>query len=213
MVTLVQGFGPFGGLTANPSELLVRDLAQRHDPETVTAVLPVSLREVTEAVPRLMARHRPSVWLGVGLAAGRTALSVETVAVNLADWPESAADRDGVSVSRAPVVPSGPAAHLTTLPVERILSSWRTAGIPGYRSATAGSYLCNLSFYAAAQAASDLGLDCMVGFVHVPLLPEQVSEPERQPSMHMALQVAGLDLAIAACREAGACGIYLGRTA
>ena len=105
MVTLVQGFGPFGGLTANPSELLVRDLAERHDPDTVTAVLPVSLREVTEAVPRLMATHRPSVWLGVGLAAGRTALSVETVAVNLADWPESAADRDGVSVSRAPVVP------------------------------------------------------------------------------------------------------------
>ena len=213
MVTLVQGFGPFGGLTANPSELLVRDLAQRHDPDTVTAVLPVSLREVTEAVPRLMATYRPRVWLGVGLAAGRTALSVETVAVNLADWPESAADRDGVSVSRAPVVPSGPAAHLTTLPVERILSSWRTAGIPGYRSATAGSYLCNLSFYAAAQAASDLGLDCMVGFVHVPLLPEQVSEPERQPSMHLALQVAGLDLAIAACRDAGECGIYLGRTA
>lgn len=213
MVTLVQGFGPFGGLPANPSELLVRDLAGRHDPDTVTAVLPVSLREVAEAVPRLMATHRPRVWLGVGLAAGRTALSVETVAVNLADWSESEADRDGATVRRAPVAPSGPAAHLTTLPVERILGSWRKAGVPGYLSRTAGSYLCNLSFYTAAQAASDLGLDCMVGFVHVPLLPEQVNDPERQPSMHMALQVAGLDLAIAACREADECGIYLGRTA
>ena len=213
MVTLVQGFGPFGGLGANPSELLVRDLAGRHDQDTVTAVLPVSLREVAETIPQLMATHRPRVWLGVGLAAGRTALSVETVAVNLADWPESEADRDGVAVSRAPVAPSGPAAHLTTLPVERILSSWRKAGIPGYLSRTAGSYLCNFSFYTAAQAASELGLDCMVGFVHVPLLPEQVSDPERQPSMHMPLQVAGLDLAIAACREAGECGTYLGRTA
>lgn len=213
MLTLVQGFGPFAGLAVNPSELLVGDLAGRQDPATVTAVLPVSLREVAEAVPRLMATHRPRVWLGVGLAAGRTALSLETVAVNLADWPETAADRDGVSVSRAPVVPSGPAAHLTTLPVERILSSWRKAGIPGYLSQSAGSYLCNLSFYAAAQAASDLGLDCMVGFLHVPLLPEQVSDPERQASMHMALQVAGLDLAIAACRDAGERGIYLERTA
>jgi pyroglutamyl-peptidase len=211
MLALVQGFGPFGGLAANPSELLVRNLADRHDSDIVTAVLPVSLREVAEAVPRLMAKHRPSVWLGVGLAVGRTALSVEAVAVNLADWLE--ADCDGATANRAPVVLSGPAAYLTTLPVEQILTCWREGGIPGYLSRTAGSYLCNFSFYLAAKAVSDLGLECMVGFVHVPLLPEQVSAPEQQPSMHMALQVAGLDQVIAACRDAGEGGIYLGRTA
>jgi pyroglutamyl-peptidase len=227
MSVLVQGFGPFGGFTANPSELLVQELAGREDPDLVTAVLPVSLRQVTDEIPRLMEKHRPRAWVGVGLAAGRTALSAEAVAVNLADWPESDADYDGLAVARVPVAPSGPAAHLTTLPVERILSSWREAGIPGYLSHTAGSYLCNLSFYAAAQAASDLGLECMVGFIHVPLLPELVSAPERQPSMHMNLQLAGLDLVVAACRDAdeaageraeGAAeaplgGIYLGRTA
>lgn len=216
MSVLVQGFGPFGGLDVNPSELLVRDLAGRDDPELVTEVLPVSLRQVTDEIPRLMAKHRPSAWVGVGLAAGRTALSVEAVAVNLADWPAADADCDGVAVDRVPVVAPGPAAHLTTLPVERILGSWREARIPGYLSRTAGSYLCNLSFYVAAQAASDLGVDCMVGFIHVPLLPELVSAPERQPSMHMSLQVAGLDLVIAACRTAGGLangGLYLGRTA
>ena len=211
MLALVQGFGPFGDWDANPSELLVRNLAERNDSDTVTAVLPVSQRQVAMAVPRLIANHRPSVWLGVGLAAGRTALSLEAVAVNLADWLE--ADCDGATASRAPVVPSGPAAYLTTLPVERILSGWREAGVPGYLSRTAGSYLCNFSFYLAAQAVSDLGLECMVGFVHVPLLPEQVSAPEQQPSMHMTLQVAGLDQVIAACRDAGEGGIYLGRTA
>jgi pyroglutamyl-peptidase len=213
MLALVQGFGPFGGFTANPSELLARGLAERHDPEIITEVLPVSLQRVAAEVPRLMATHRPDAWIGVGLAPGRTALSVEAVAVNLADWPDDRADSDGVSIRRAPVAPGGPAAHLTTLPAEAILSSWQKAGIPGYLSRTAGSYLCNFSFYLAAQAACDLGLDCMVGFVHVPLLPELVSAPEQQPSMHMALQVAGLDLVIAACRDAGEGGIYLGRTA
>jgi pyroglutamyl-peptidase len=226
MSVLVQGFGPFGGFNANPSELLVRELAGRDDPDLVTAVLPVSLRQVADEIPRLMDKHRPRAWVGVGLAAGSTALSAEAVAVNLADWPEADADDDGLAVARVPVAPSGPAAHLTTLPVERILSSWRAAGIPGYLSHTAGSYLCNLSFYVAAQAASDLGLECMVGFIHVPLLPELVSTPERQPSMHMTSQVAGLDLVIAACRDAGERaeggaggaaaplgGIYLGRTA
>jgi pyroglutamyl-peptidase len=213
MSALVQGFGPFGGFEANPSELLVRELADRADPDLVTRVLPVSLRQVTDEIPRLMAEYRPRAWVGVGLAAGRTALSVEAVAVNLADWPQADADDDGLAVTRVPVAASGPAAHLTTLPVERILSSWRAAGIPGYLSHTAGSYLCNLSFYVAAQAASDLGLECMVGFIHVPLLPELVSAPERQPSMHMTLQVAGLDLVLAACKDAGEGGLYLGRTA
>jgi pyroglutamyl-peptidase len=200
----------FGGFAANPSELLVRSLAERGDPDIRTEVLPVSLDRVAAEVPKLMQECRPRVWLGVGLAAGRTALALEAVAVNLADWPESAADADGVSVARVPVTSDGPAAHLTTLPAEAILTAWREAGIPGYLSQTAGSYLCNVSFYTAAEAARRLGLSCMVGFLHVPLLPELVTEPQKQPSMAMALQSAGLDHVIGACRSADAGGIYLG---
>lgn len=213
MFAVIQGFGPFGGFAENPSELLVRSLAEQDRPGIHTEVLPVSLDRVATEVPKLMEQHRPRLWLGVGLAAGRTALSLEAVAVNLADWPESAADADGVSVARAPVAPDGPAAHLTTLPAEAILAAWREAGIPGYLSQTAGAYLCNLSFYTAAAAAAGLDLPCMVGFLHVPLLPELVSEPERQPSMAMATQSAGLDCVIEACRAASAGGLYLGRTA
>jgi pyroglutamyl-peptidase len=213
MFAVVQGFGPFGGFPANPSELLVRSLAERGSPDIHTEVLPVSLDRVATEVPKLLEQHRPRLWLGIGLAAGRTALSLEAVAVNLADWPESAADDDGVSVARAPVADGGPAAHLTTLPAEAILTAWREAGIPGYLSQTAGAYLCNLSFYTAAQAAAGLNLPCMVGFLHVPLLPDLVTEPERQPSMAMATQSAGLDCVIEACRAASAGGIYLGRTA
>jgi pyroglutamyl-peptidase len=213
MFAVIQGFGPFGGLAANPSELLVRALAERCGPDIRTEVLPVSLDRAAAEVPKLMEQWRPQLWLGVGLAAGRTALSIEAVAVNLADWPQSQADADGVSVARAPIAEGGPAAHLTTLPAEAILAAWRDAGIPGYLSQTAGSYLCNFSFYAAAQAARELGLPCMVGFLHVPLLPELVSEPERQPSMALPMQAAGLDCVIEACRAAQAVGIYLaGRT-
>jgi pyroglutamyl-peptidase len=213
MVTVIQGFGPFGDFTVNPSELLVRALAERGDPDVHAEVLPVSLEQAATEIPRLMAEHRPQAWLGVGLAAGRTALSLEAVALNLADWPASEADADGISVARRPIAPDGPAAYLTTLPAEPILRAWHEAGIPGYLSQTAGSYLCNFSFYTAAQAARALGRPCLVGFLHVPLLPELVSQPDRQPSMAMALQAAGLDFVIEACRAASAGGIYLGSSA
>jgi pyroglutamyl-peptidase len=210
MFAVVQGFGPFGDFDPNPSELLVRSLAERCDPDIRTEVLPVSLDRVRTEVPKLMEECRPRVWLGVGLASGRTALALEAVALNLADWPESAADADGLSVARVPVTAGGTAAHLTTLPAEAILAAWQGAGIPGYLSQTAGSYLCNYSFYTAAEAARQLGHSCMVGFLHIPQLPELVTKPEQQPSMSMALQSAGLDLVVEACRTAEAAGIYLG---
>jgi pyroglutamyl-peptidase len=210
MVTVIQGFGPFGEFTVNPSELLVRALAGRGDRDIHTEVLPVSLDRAAAEIPRLMDKLQPDVYLGVGLAAGRTALSLEAVALNLADWPESAADADGLSVTRVPVAVDGAAAHLTTLPAGAILAAWKGAGIPGYLSQTAGAYLCNFSFYTAAEAARQLEHPCMVGFLHVPQLPELVTKPEQQPSMSMALQSAGLDLVIDACRTANAGGIYLG---
>jgi pyroglutamyl-peptidase len=214
VIAVVQGFGPFGGHAVNPSELLVRSLAERGRPDLVTEVLPVSGEQAARTIPELMSRHRPRIWLGVGLAPGRTALAVEAVAVNLRHWVGDDADVDGATVARQPVTEDGPAAYLTTVPVEAILRAWKDAGIPGYVSQTAGSYLCNMSFYTAAHAAARLGLDCMVGFLHVPLLPEQVDEPERQPSMAMALQASGLDLVIDACRTASdEAGLYLGRTA
>jgi pyroglutamyl-peptidase len=214
MIAVVQGFGPFGEHAVNPSELLIRSLAARGERGTVTEVLPVSAEQVASAIPELMSRHRPRIWLGVGLAAGRTALSIEAVALNLRHWTGDEADVDGATVARRPVTEDGPAAYLTTLPVEAILRTWKEAGIPGYVSQTAGSYLCNMSFYTAAHAASELGLACMVGFLHVPLLPELVDKPERQPSMAMALQASGLDLVIEACRAASdEAGLYLGRTA
>jgi pyroglutamyl-peptidase len=208
MDIVIQGFGPFLDFPVNPSELLVRSVAGRGEPGLHTEVLPVSLDQTAAEVPRLMEKYQPRVWLGVGLAAGRTALALEAVAVNLADWPEAEADADGVSVTRRPIAADGPAAHLTTLPAGPILAAWREAGIPGYLSRTAGSYLCNCAFYTAAQAAAALGLPCRVGFLHVPLLPELVTDPARQPSMAMALQAAGLDCVIEASRAAGPGGRY-----
>lgn len=213
-VVVVQGFGPFGDFAVNPSELLVRSLAERSGSDVITEVLPVSRERVASGVKALMSRHRPDLWLGVGLAASRTALSIEAVAVNLMDWSDEYADVDGASVARRPIATDGEAAYLTTLPVEAILRAWRDLGIPGYLSHTAGSYLCNMSFYLAARAARELGLATLVGFLHVPLTPELVSQPERQPSMAMAVQAAGLDCVIQTCRAASdEAGLYLGSTA
>jgi pyroglutamyl-peptidase len=131
MRILVQGFGPFGRFTTNPSELLVRALGGRTAQRAGlhTAVLETTAARVAEAVPALMAEHRPDVWLGVGLAAGRPSLSVEAVAVNLGYW--DCEDPEDVSRPRHPVSDQGPAAYLTTLPAEAILDVCRASPLAG----------------------------------------------------------------------------------
>jgi pyroglutamyl-peptidase len=198
MRLMVQGFMPFGAYDRNPSQELVEALAARRTggqvvatSRIVTAVLPTSYATVSETVPALMTAERPDVWIGVGLAAGRPSLSVEAVAVNHVGSADPAAD--GAVVRSASVRVGGPAAYLSTLPLEAIVAAWREAGIPGYVSMTAGTYLCNMAFYLAASRAAQLGLDCRVGFLHLPLLPEQVTDPDAQPSMARELQLAGLD--------------------
>lgn len=203
MLTLVQGFTPFAAFTSNPSQELVERIGERAAAgqapgagRIVTAVLPTSYAEVAETVPALVAEHRPDAWVGVGLAPGRPSLSVEAVAVNRVGSPEP--DVDGVVVDAAPVRLGGPAAYLSTLPLEAIVAAWRDAGIPGYVSTSAGTYLCNMSFYLAAHSAAQLGLGCRVGFLHVPLLPEQVTDAHGQASMARSLEETGLDLLLGA---------------
>lgn len=188
----------------------MRALAERQLPGVVGEVLPVSMKRVVEAVSELVARYCPEVWLGVGLAAGRTSLSLEAAGLNLAAWDGEHADIDGFEADRQPVVDDAPAAYLTTLPVTQILDAWRQAGIPGYLSLTAGSYLCNASLYAAAHCAAELHLDCRVGFIHLPQLPELIKDPTREPSMSLSMQSEGVGLAIEASRSAGGkAGLYL----
>jgi len=208
MSIVVQGFGPFAGRADNPSRRLVGALGARR-PELVCEVIDTSVRVASVAVPELVERHRPDTWIGVGLAAGRAALGIEAVAVNLADWGSAAADVDGASVVRQPIAPNGPAAYLTTLPVAEVLAAWRARELPGFLSLSAGSYLCNLSFYLAAHAAVAQGLDCRVGFIHVPLTPDLVDDPAREPSMAFDDELAGLEAVLDACGAAPAgAGLY-----
>jgi len=57
--------------------------------------------------------------------------------------------------SRAParyLVLMAVAAYFATLPLRAIVEAWMAAGIPGYVSDTAGTYLCNAALYSASHS-------------------------------------------------------------
>nr|HPK34063.1 pyroglutamyl-peptidase I [Ottowia sp.] len=115
---LLTGFEPFGGDALNPSWLAAQALHGRRiaGHQVVAAQLPTVFGASLERLDALLHQHRPVLVVCLGLAAGRAALSLERVAINVQDarMPDNA----GAEPVDAPVVPGGPAAYFSTLPIK-----------------------------------------------------------------------------------------------
>lgn len=186
---VLQGFGTYGGHSLNPSEMLVRDLAGAplEGLEVVPYILRTAVSDVRN-IPGQLAAIQPDFWIGIGLADGRVSLAVERVALNLCEFPQP--DVDGATLVGVPCVEGGPPAYFSTIPVKAIVQAWRNSGMAGYVSYSAGTYLCNQAFYLASHAAQ--GTRTRVGFVHVPFLPQQVSDPRSVASVPYETQRSAL---------------------
>ena len=162
--TLVIGFEPFGGSDRNPSA----ELITRIEGEAITVVLPVEFDAVRKLVPDLLVEHGPTHVVCLGLSGRASGLTLERIAVNLIDAriPDNAGDQP---VDR-PVIPGGPAARFSTLPVKAMLRAVQATGVPGELSLSAGSYVCNALLYHVLHAAAVFPRNTRprCGFIHVP---------------------------------------------
>ncbi len=189
---LLTGFDAFGGAAVNPSWLAVQaldgEMIEGH--ELVAAQLPTAFAGAVRALSTLLTLYRPDLVICVGQAGGRDAISLERVAINIAD--ASIADNEGARPLDVPVQPKGPAAYFSTLPIKAMLLALQKAGVPAEVSQTAGTFVCNHVFYALMFALSrQRGTPRpRGGFIHLPWLPEQ-----GEPCMALEVMVKGLRIA------------------
>ncbi len=161
---LVTGFEPFGGLAQNHSAAVAQAVAGG---TAEAAVLPVDYAAIGPCLGDLLARPWDAVVL-MGVAVGRSALSLERVAINHRDGQRP--DNRGQVPDESEIVPGGPAAYFSTLPLARLRDALAADGLPVEISLSAGAYLCNASFYLARHMLEDRGTPC--GFLHVPPTPD-----------------------------------------
>lgn len=190
---LLTGFDAFGGATLNPSWLAVQALhgRQLRGHAVVAAQLPTVFGDSLRVLSALLAKHRPVMVICVGQAGGRSAISLERVAINVDDAPIP--DNAGAQPVDAPVVPGAPAAHFSTLPIKAMLAALQREGLPAEVSPSAGSFVCNHVFYGLMHAIATRPelRHTRGGFVHVPWLPEQGT-----PSLPLDGVVRGLRVAL-----------------
>lgn len=172
---LLTGFDPFDGAQVNPSWLAVQALHNRQigGRRIVAAQLPTVFAASLRRLDTLLDQLRPELVICVGQAGGRSAISLERVAINVNDAaiPDNAGDQP----VDTPVAAGAPAAYFSSLPVKAALAALQREGLPAEVSQTAGTFVCNHVFYGLMhRLASHPGLrHTRGGFVHVPWLPEQ----------------------------------------
>jgi len=169
---LMTGFAPFGGESVNPSWQAVALLGARRD-DVAAVELPCAFAASLPALRRAIEEHEPELVVCVGQAGGRAEVTPERVAINLID--ARIPDNAGARPVDVPVVPDGPAAYFTTLPVKACVAAIRAAGVPASVSHTAGTYVCNQVFYGLMHLLATDFPGLRGGFVHVPFSPEQVA--------------------------------------
>ena len=195
MRVLVTGFDPFGGEPVNPALEAVMRLPERiGGHEIVRRPLPTVFHRALDVLGDAVRTIRPDVLLAVGQAGGRAELSIERVAINVDD--ARIPDNAGQSPIDQPIVPGGPAAYFTNLPLKAMVAALREAGIPAKVSNTAGTFVCNHVFYGAMHLVATEFPAMRAGFVHIPYLPEQIARHPGEPSMAVETVVAGLAKAI-----------------
>lgn len=172
MKVLITGFDPFGGERVNPAYEAVKLL-----PDTIAGAqiikleIPTVFSKSGPAVEAGIREHQPDIVINVGQAGGRSCVTIEKVAINLADAriPDNAGEQPVDEVLQA----DGENAYFATIPVKAIVQNVRDHGIPCHVSYTAGTYVCNCVMYNVLYMAAKKYPNIRAGFIHVPFAAEQ----------------------------------------
>ncbi len=195
MNVLVTGFNPFGGEAINPSWEAVKMLPDEiAGAKIIKKLLPTEFIAGEKELLSAIESASPSIILCTGQAAGRAAVSIERVAINLRD--ASIADNCGFTPMDEPVFAEGETAYFVTLPVKALLAALKEAGIAAELSLSAGSFVCNDILYTLLRHTQ--GTKTAAGFIHLPLCPAQAEKKSPPPpSMNIEDMAKALEIILA----------------
>ncbi len=198
MKILVTGFDPFGGDKVNPAYEAVKLLPGTiAGAEVIKIEIPTVYGKSGEAVEEGIKKYRPDVVLCIGQAGGRSTITVERVAINLAE--ARIKDNEGNQPIDKPLEKDGENAYFATIPVKAMVNNIRKHGIPANISYTAGTFVCNAVMYDLLYMVNKKYPEIKGGFIHVPFAPEQVVDrPDGTASLPVEITAKALEYAIEA---------------
>ncbi|MDU5504651.1 MAG: pyroglutamyl-peptidase I, partial [Anaerococcus vaginalis] len=183
MKILLTGFDPFGNDKINPSIELVKRIDEKIDSAQIFKIeIPTVFKKSGEILEENIKKIRPDVILCIGQAGGRSAISLERIAINIDD--ARIFDNLGEKPIDEKIRIDGENAYFSNLPIKKIVEEIKKENIPAEISNSAGTFVCNHLMYEALYLAKKYK-NIRAGFIHIPYLPEQVINKTNIPSMDL----------------------------
>jgi pyroglutamyl-peptidase len=207
---LLTGFAPFDKEPVNSSWEVARALnlttlslprsssigsKGARQAKVLARQLPCEFERALDVLAGLIKRLKPDLILGLGQANSRFDFSVERVAININD--ARIKDNSGAKPIDTSVVRGAPVGYFSGLPIKAIVHAVRQAGIPSSVSQSAGTFVCNHTFYGLMHLLATEYPDKRGGFIHLPLLPEQAARIPGSPSLGREALIQATRIAIA----------------
>lgn len=164
---LLTGFEPFLNYPINPTEEIVQALdgAVIGDYMVCSKLLPVEFRLSGDRIIEYIQDILPDAVISLGLAAGRSQITLERIGINCADGEK---DNTGYKPLGERIVADGADGMFTSLPLNRMLEGLIEAGYPASISNSAGTYVCNQVMYRVLHHLQETKQSKQAGFIHVP---------------------------------------------
>jgi pyroglutamyl-peptidase len=180
---LITAFEPYDRWQENSSWLALVELTRELPPgaKVVTRRYPVDFQETRSRLADDLAADYDFALL-LGQAPGLGRIHLEAIGVNVAGHSSLLPDQF------QPLIPEGPAAYRSQLPLAQWAAEVRQLGIPCQVSYHAGTYLCNAALYLTHHIAHEQRLKTRAAFIHLPLAPSQVlADRQDLPTMPSSL--------------------------
>ncbi len=193
MKILLTGFEGFDGETINPSWESIKDI-QIGNNKIFKIQLPVVFGESISKLKNSLDEIKPDIIFCIGQAGGESAIRVERIAINIDD--ARIPDNDGNQPIDSNIFQDGANAYFSNLPIKAIVNEIKKEKIPAYVSNSAGTFVCNhvmygLMYYIKSEFPNSRG-----GFIHVPYIPEQISNKKNMSSMNIIDIQKAIEIAI-----------------
>lgn len=187
---LVTAFGPYPPWEENASWQglveLTRDLPE--SPEVTTRLYPVDFDAMRARLTDDLCAGFDAV-LHVGQAPGASSIQLEAIGINV----RGAAVQDVHQPQ--PLIPGGPVAYQSALPLGYWAAVLRETGLPARVSYHAGTSLCNATLYLTHHLCRRNEWRTRASLVHIPLSCAQVFSCDVEyPSMPSSMVAQGLQL-------------------
>ena len=165
---ICTAFYPFNNRSVNSSMEAIKNL------QNVQKVyLDVSINKTPNEVIDIL-KEEPDVLILTGEAGSRDYVSIEYVAIN--HYHATIPDNDGVVITNSKIKEDGNLAYFSNIDVYELCDHLQKLGFNIRVSLSAGSYICNLSYYVALNYVNEHKLKTKVIFVHFPIIENDNEE-------------------------------------